>query len=76
MYNLFYEKSIFLTIYLRMDDFMDNNLNDLEKLVSLSILYQLLKKGKITENEFKKICNSEKELLKSNQVEFSYYIDE
>lgn len=55
---------------------MNNSQNDLEKLISLSIIYELFKKGKITETEFKKICNSEKELLKSNQVEFSYFIDE
>lgn len=48
-------------------------MNDLEKLVGLSLLYRLFKNGDISENTFRSICVEEKELLTRNLVEFSEY---
>lgn len=53
---------------------MENELNDLEKLLALSLLYQLFLRGEISEKEMEKIFQNEKELLMKNKTSFSDFL--
>ncbi|MCM1235763.1 MAG: hypothetical protein NC489_37180 [Ruminococcus flavefaciens] len=52
---------------------MKEELTDREKLLALSLLYQLYRDGKISDSEIKKILSSEKELIKKYSTEFSSF---
>lgn len=54
---------------------MKEELTDIEKLLALSLLYQLYKDGKISNTEIKKILASEKEMIKKHETEFSCFFD-
>lgn len=55
---------------------MENeNLSDVEKLFALSMIFELYKKGRISYEEFQKICELHKELLVKNNTSFSHIFD-
>ncbi len=53
----------------------EDNLSDIEKLFALSMIFELFKKEKISQDEFKKVCESHKKLLSENNVSFRYFFD-
>ena len=53
----------------------DKKLTDLEKLIALSLIFELQKRGKISSEEFEKVCESQKDLLSKNNVSFSHFFD-
>lgn len=55
---------------------IENNLSDIEKLFALSMIFELFKQGKISQEEFQKICESHKKLLSENNISFSTFFDE
>lgn len=55
---------------------IENNLSDIEKLLAISMIFELFKQGKISQEEFQKVCESHKKILSENNVSFSSYFEE
>lgn len=55
---------------------IENNLSDIEKLLAISMIFELFKQGKISQEEFQKVCESHKKILSENNISFSSYFEE